>query len=207
MIKRMLSLTLAALMLLAVMISAAAGEELPEAKEYYVYTENGKDLNVRDEPGGNIVGTLPYGTKVTVSGVINEEWAMITFTYNKEGLGSGEWPAYVSRRFLIDVPPEALKEIIAKEKEAYTGDPMTDINAEFLSARDVENYKISIRPARVTSWVNMRWIPSETGMIICAYKAGEELTVLKETDHYVQVQDTDTGDVGYIHKKFMLRVQ
>jgi len=207
MIKRMLSLTLAALMLLAVMISAAAGEELPEAKTYYVYTETGKDLNVRDEPGGAIIGKLPYGTKVEVIAVINEDWAMIGFTYNKPGYGTGEWPAYVNRRYLIDVSPDMLKEIIQKEREAYSGDPMTDINAEFLSAKDIENYKITVRPARVTSWVNMRWIPSETGMIICAYKAGEELTVLKETDHYLQVQDPDSGDVGYVHKKFVVRVQ
>jgi hypothetical protein len=48
----------------------------------------------------------------------------------------------------------------------------------------------------------MRWIPSETGRVITRYKATEELIVLKEMDHYLQVQDPDTGDVGYIHKKF-----
>ena len=82
---------------------------------------------------------------------------------------------------------------------------MTDISAEFASAEDVDNYRVIIRPARVTSWVNMRWIPSEAGMIITQYKANAELIVLKETDHYLQVQDPDTGDVGYIHKKFAAR--
>ena len=82
---------------------------------------------------------------------------------------------------------------------------MTDINAEFASAVDVDDYKITARPARVTSLVYMRWIPSETGRIIIGYKATEQLIVLKELDHYLQVQDPDTGDVGYIHKKFAAR--
>ena len=51
----------------------------------------------------------------------------------------------------------------------------------------------------------MRWIPSETGRVIAQYKATEALIVLKEMDHYLQVQDPDTGDVGYIHKKFAAR--
>lgn len=206
MTKRMLTLALAALMLLAVLLPAAA-EELPEVQEYYVYTENGRDLNVRETPNGQVVGALKAGTKVSVISFISDSWAMITFRYDKPGSGDGEWPAYVNRRYLIDIPPETLKEIIEKEKEAYTGDPLTDINAEFAAAVDVADYKITARPARVTSWVNMRWIPSETGGIIAQYRATEQLTVLKELDHYLQVQDPDTGDVGYIHKKFALRAQ
>ena len=126
---------------------------------------------------------------------------MITFQYDN-GSGMGEWPAYVNRRFLIPVEPDLLKKLIEEEKESMSGDPLTDINEEFRSAKAVEPYKVMARPARVTSWVNMRWIPSETGMIIAEYKATEELTVLKELDHYLMVQDPDTGDVGYIHKQF-----
>ena len=70
---------------------------------------------------------------------------------------------------------------------------------------DVDDYKITARPARVTSLVNMRWIPSETGRIIAQYKATEQLIVLKELKYYLQVRDPDTGDVGYIHKKFAVR--
>jgi len=94
---------------------------------------------------------------------------------------------------------------LAEEEDSYTGDPIADINAEFASAVDVEDYRVTARPARVTSWVNMRWIPSETGMIIAQYGTTEELIVLKELNHYLQVKDPDTGDVGYIHKKFAAR--
>lgn len=203
--KRILSLMLAAVLVLAVFVPAGIAEEVKEGNDYYVYTENGKGLNVRSEPGGDIVGQLRYGDKVTVDSFINESWAMITYHYDKEGSGMGDWPAYVNRRFLIEIQPDELKKLLEEEESSYTGDPLTDINAEFLSAKDVEPYKITARPARVTSWVNMRWIPSETGLVVAQYKATEELTVLKEMDHYLQVQDPDTGDVGYIHKKFASR--
>ena len=203
MTRRIFSLILAAL-LLAGMITAATAEEAG-GNEYYIYTENGRDLNVRAEPMGDIVGSLKSGTKITVLSFINSNWAMIPFFYDKPGSGTGEWPAYVNRRYLTDKDPAELPSIIEREREAATGDPMTDISAEFASAEDVDNYRVIIRPARVTSWVNMRWIPSEAGMIITQYKANAELIVLKETDHYLQVQDPDTGDVGYIHKKFAAR--
>ena len=203
--KRILSLILAALLALAAFVPAGAAGDTPEENAFYIYTENGKALNVRSEPGGEIVGTIAYGTKVEILSFINENWAMISFRYDKAGSGTGDWPAYINRRYLIDVEPEAVEKAIAEEKETYSGDPEADIRAEFRSAVSVEHYRITVRPARVTSWVNLRWVPSESGMIITQYKAGDELTVLKELDHYLQVMDPFTGDVGFIHKKYAAR--
>ena len=194
MLKRILSLTLAAVLALAVFATAAFAEAIDEGVIYFVYTENGKDLNVRNAPNGEIIGSLHYGEEVKVTAIINDYWALIEFHDNV--------PGYVSSRFLVTVHPDEIKKAIEEEQEQITGDPLMDIDAEFASAVDVENYKITCRPARVTSVVSMRWIPSETGRVITRYKATEELIVLKEMDHYLQVQDPDTGDVGYIHKKF-----
>ena len=199
--KRIISLVLAAVLALA-LLPAAFAEETDNT--FYVYTDNGRALNVRSAPNGEIIGTLPYGEKVEVVSFINDNWAMISYHYDN-GSGLGDWPAYLNRRFLIKVAPELLEQAIEQEKEAYTGDPMQDIADEFSHAVKVESYRVSMRPARVTSWVNMRWIPCETGAIIARYKATEELVVLKELLHYLQVQDPDTGDVGYIHKKFAAR--
>ena len=184
--KRILSLMLAAVLALAAFIPAALAEETGSANEYYVFTDNtGKPLNVRAEPNGEVVGSLEQGTKVEIVSFVNENWAMINFTYDKAGFGVGEWPAYVSRRYLIDVDPAELAKAIDTE---------------------LENYKITVRPARVTSWVSMRWFPSQVGPVLKTYKATEELIVLKEMDHYLQVQDPDTGDVGYIHKMFAAKL-
>ena len=199
MLKRILSMALAAVLALAMLTGAAFAEEVTkeESRTYYVYTENGKGLNVRSAPNGDIIGELNYGEEVKVYGIINDTWAMIHFMNDE--------PGYVNVRFLIDIKPEELQKLMEEELDNVTGDPMTDIEAEFASAVDVADYKITARPARVTSVVNMRWIPSETGRIIAQYKATEELVVLKELKYYVQVQDPDTGDVGYIHKKFAAR--
>ena len=202
--KRIISLILAALMLTAAFAAAALAEETAD-NELYVYTENKKPLNVRSAPNGEVIGSLPYGTKVRVQSFINDNWAVISYHYADPTNGEGDWPAYVNRRYLIPVVPEELEKVLEAEKEKYTGDPLTDINNEFAAAKTVEPYKVTVRPARVTSWANMRWIPSETGMIIAQYKATEELTVLKELDNYLMVQDPDTGDVGYIHRKYAAR--
>lgn len=195
MLKKILALTLAVVIALA--CTAVFAEEVEEDTTYWVFTDNGKELNVRNAPGGDIIGKLKYGEKVTVVSFINGEWAAINYKDSELG--------YVSTRFLIKADPEEVKRLIEEEQSEITGDPMTDINAEFASAVDVDDYKITARPARVTSLVYMRWIPSETGRIIIGYKANEQLIVLKELEHYLQVQDPDTGDVGYIHKKFAAR--
>ena len=200
--KRILSIILAAVLLFAAFGTAACAEE-ENGNVYYVYTDNGKPLNVRNAPNGDIVGSLPGGSKVEVMSFNSDNWAMITFHYDNSGSGMGDWPAYVNRRYLIKVEPEVLTKAI--ESEESTGDPMADIYNEFAHAVSVEPYKITVRPARVTGWVSMRWIPSETGAVIARYKATEELLVLKELEDYLQVQDPDTGDVGYIHKKFAAR--
>lgn len=194
MMKKILALMLIAV--IALTCTAVFAEEAEEDNTYWVYTDNGKDLNVRSGPEGDIIGELKFGEKATVVSFINENWAAIMYN---DDLG------YVNTRFLIKVNPEELKKAIEEEQETITGDPLTDIDAEFASAVDVDDYKITARPARVTSLVNMRWIPSETGRIIAQYKANEQLIVLKELEHYLQVQDPDTGDVGYIHKKFGAR--
>jgi len=191
--KRILSLALAVILVLAACISAASAEADEAGQSYYVYTDNGNDLNVRSAPGGDIIGALAYGEKVEVISFINDNWAVINY--------KGE-TAYVNRRFVIPVDPAELEKAFEEERESYNGDPLAEMDAEYASAVDVDDYKISVRPARVTSVVNMRWVPSETGRIIAQYKATEELVVLKELRYYLQVQDPDTGDVGYIHKKF-----
>ena len=203
MTRRIMTLILSAVLLAGILAPAALAEEAGTVREYYVYTENHKPLMVRSEPKGEVIGALEYGARVQVLSMVRDAWAEISFPHTGAEEGSGS--AYVNRRYLIDIPPEELTRAMESEAEAYTGDPLTDINAEFASATEVEPYRITIRPARVTSWVNMRWIPSETGMIVARYAATEELTVLKEMDHYLQVQDPDTGDVGYIHKRFAVK--
>ena len=40
---------------------------------------------------------------------------------------------------------------------------------------------------------------------MATYKANEKLLVIKETDNWYQVEDQDTGDVGFISKQFTVK--
>jgi len=89
MTKRILTLLTAAVLMMAVLVPAALAEEVAEENEYYVYTENGRPLNVRSEPNGEIVGSLPYGTKVRVTSVINDVWQRSPSSTTNRDMESG----------------------------------------------------------------------------------------------------------------------
>ena len=205
--KKMLSLILALLLAAVGMTTAMAVDDTPMADEgyYYVYTENDKTLNVRNSPGGQVVGQLKYGTRVYCyykDG--GNGWALIDFTYDMPGVGVGTYACYVSSRFLVKNKPAARtkKTETAQASATVTAapDPLEAINAEFNSAKRVTPYKVTVRPSRASGWVPMHWAPSATTTIMATYGANAQLLVLKETDNWLQVEDQDTGDVGFISK-------
>ena len=102
--KRVFTLITAMIMaLLMVFTVAAAEDDTPSdsAGYYYVYTENGKGLNVRATPGGEVVGSLKYGTKIYCyyrDG--GNGWALIDYTYDMPGVGKGTYACFISSRYL-----------------------------------------------------------------------------------------------------------
>ena len=210
MMKRFLSLLAAALLLMLALVPTAMAEEEEPYEDpgyYYVYTANGKGLNVRKTPGGEIVGSLKYGSRVHVDSFTDENWALILYKYDNPPYGVDEWAAWVNRRFLVKKKPESLAERKAKkEAEAAataTEDMLTEINREFQSAKKVTPYKITVKPTRVSGWVNMRWAPSKSSEILNTYKANDALLVIYETANWLQVEDPETGDVGFVDKAFV----
>ncbi len=206
--KRFLSMILAMTLLAVLFLPLAAADEENNSTGvgyYYVYTENGLGLNVRDEPSfrGNKVGEIRYGTRIHVKSFTDENWALILFRYDKPGYGTGEYPAWVYRRFLTKNAPSA-KPTTAPQPET-TGDAWEDLNKEFASAKNVEDYIAIVRPARVSGFVTMRWAPSLSAEIQATYKANDRLLVIAETDYWLQVEDQDTGAVGFIQKAFIMQ--
>ena len=69
--KKLIAILAAAVLLLAAAVpfASAEGNNLGLGT-MFVYTENGKSLNVRSAPetGDNIIGSLPYGAEVRVTG-------------------------------------------------------------------------------------------------------------------------------------------
>lgn len=205
--KRLIAL-LTVLVLAAALIPAAVAEDdsVPDsAGYYYVYTENGKGLNVRDTPAGDIVGSLKYGTRIYCyyrDG--GNGWALIDYKYNKPGYGYGTYACFISSRYLRKSKPEP-RNTEKASSAAGTTDVATEINAEFRSAKKVIPFAVTVRPSRAGGWVNMRWAPSKSAEILATYKANEKLLVIKELKDWYQVEDQDTGDVGFISKQYVVQ--
>ena len=211
--KRITAALLALMLMLSLAATAAVADEeddySPTAGYYYVYTENGKGLNVRDEPNGNVVGSLKYGTRIYCYYFDGGTgWALIDYNYDKPGYGRGTYACYVSNRFLRKSKPPARskKDTTAAETPVTVQvSSMETMNTEFQSAVRVTPYTVTVRPSRVSGWVNMRWAPSMESTIMATYKANDQLLVLQELNGWYQVEDGETGNVGFISKEYVVK--
>ncbi len=164
----------------------------------YVYTDNGKTLNVRSDPmtGNNVIGSLKYGEAVSVRMTFANGWACIDWAS-----GAG-YVAYVQSRFLVSSKP-ASRTPVATPVSTPAADTLSGMNAEFRTAVRVAPYTVVARPSRASGWVNLRWAPSTEAERITTCSQGKELTVLMELNNWYQVQDPMTGMIGYISKNFV----
>ena len=206
--KRLMSLILAAVVAALLLVPAAMAEDdsVPAtAGYYYVYTENGKGLNVRNTPGGQVVGSLKYGTRIYC--YYNDNgWALIDYTYDMPGYGKGTYACFVSSRYLRKTKPPARNSgSTATATVTPAAGLLDEINAEFATAKKVEPYKVIVRPTRASGWVNLRWAPSVNAELLATYGANSQLLVIAETDNWLQVEDQDTGSVGFIKKEFVAK--
>jgi uncharacterized protein YgiM (DUF1202 family) len=204
--KRLIALLMVLVLAAGLIPAAIAEDDTPMASEgyYYVYTENGKNLYVRSTPGGEIVGSLKYGTKIYCyyrDG--GNGWALIDYAYNMPGVGYGTYACFISSRYLRKSKPPAKPS--GKSSSSASTDPATEINEEFRSAKRVEPFTVTVRPSRVSGWVNMRWAPSKSAEVLATYKQNDKLLVIKELNNWYQVEDQDTGDVGFINKQFTVQ--
>ena len=199
--KRFLTMLLAAVMMTALFLPAATADDysLIGGGTYYISTPTGQPLNVRDYPGGEVVGSVAYGAKIEA--LYNENgWALINFEDAEAKVGFVS-SRYISKKDPGPFDPEAAKELIASIGQE-TMDPLEEINAEFEGSTLVESYTIRTRPTRSSGWVDLRWAPTQGSAIVATYRAGKELKVIRETPNWYQGEDTELGNVGFIKKAF-----
>lgn len=203
--KRIISLLLAVMMAATLFISLAQAD----GWTMYVYTDNGRTLNVRSDPmgGKNVIGRLNYGSAVSVRMTMASGWAVIDYAAGEGGVG------YVQSRFLVSSKPapKAPAPVPTKSKTVTPSTPAASsrlfesMNAEFRSAVRVSPYTVISRPSRASGWVNLRWAPSTEAERIATCPQGKELTVIAQTNSWYQVQDPQTGMIGFIMQKFVYR--
>ncbi len=164
----------------------------------FVYTEDGRTLNVRSSPdtGNNIIGHLPYGAEVNVV-AFDGNWARISY------LGG---PAWVQSRFLqwYAPGPRPAPQPTPTPKPAPQPTPDTDrMNEELRSETGIPQTIVQIQASRPTGWVNMRKNPSTATTRVQTCTDGAQLTAFAETLNWYHVTDPATGNSGYILKKFL----
>ena len=194
--KRLLSVCLAAALLLTGILPAAAAVETGWIM--FVYTENHGTLNVRSSmtTGNNVIGVLNYGAAVHVY-TFYSGWALIEYNNST---------AYVMSRYLVYNQPTT--PVVPTPTPAPAPAPsdtsLNEINSEFRTAvRVAQPYRVISRPSRASGWVNLRWAPSTQAERITTCPQGKELLVLSELRNWYQVQDPVTGMVGFISRAYV----
>ena len=196
MLRRILAAALAAALMTVLFIPASLAVET-----MYVYTSNGGSLNVREDPyvDENVIGTLPYGSPVGVDHFLGNGWACIVW---------GSRDAYVQSRFLQGNPPGPNPRPRPQPRPTavpYDDDAIETLNAEFRTGKLVRPFTVYARPARASGWVNMRWAPNRETEVIATFNSGDPLTVVADLRDWYQVQDPETGSVGFMMKEYVSR--
>jgi len=190
--KKLIALLLAAILLCSVAASFADGI-IGGPGTMYVYTTNGKGLNVRSAPekGDNIIGSLKYGAKVEVTAFLGD-WCEIRW---------GDTRAYVQGRYLQWYKPDA------KPTPQPTEDPgqkeEEQKNAELRSETAIDSLRLLARASRASGWVNLRIEPSRETRRVESLADGTELIAFAETINWYHVTNPASGNTGYVQKNYV----
>jgi uncharacterized protein YgiM (DUF1202 family) len=193
--KRILAFLLILGILAATLIPCASAYGMVK----YVYTRNGKPVNVRSQPSINsaLVGTIAFGKAVTVENYTTDyTWAVITFNGRT---------AYVMSQYLVDgTPVNPVTPSSSGGGSISTQNLINSMENEFRSYRVVSPYTVLAKPTRASGWVNLRYAPStEFGHAGNLY-ANTQLTVIAETTNWLQVRRNDNGVTGYVMRQYTI---
>ena len=192
--KRFLTLVIAIMLVMTVLVSTAF------ADIRWIKTGNGKPANGRSGPGKDYeyITGVPYGTQVMISGASANGYTPIV-------LPAGSDEVYVLSRFLVNYDPGVY--VPSKPSGGGSGSStagvQSDIIKEFKAARFVTPYDVTTYHKRASGLINMRWAPSKKAPLIHAYSSGERLLVRAELKDWYQVEDPDTGWVGFVRSDFL----
>ena len=184
--------TLAIFMVMAILVCSLpfvqSAKAIGTGFTMYVYTANGKGLNLREEPSKDaaVLASIPYGTKLTIYSFYNSTWANVSYR---------GYDGYVMQRYLVDYKPAA------QGGGGSTPTPTTSTNLfkNFYTA----DYYVTVRPSTPSGYVNLRWAPSKSMAIHTTYYADSVLHVISEDGTWCQVYDEGTNICGFMMKSFL----
>lgn len=199
MYKRLISLALVMLLALAALPAAALIGGEGGTRHAYVYTSNGKNLNLRAGPGTDygVVGSIPYGASVHLNDYIDQSW--VSVDYN--GLSG-----YVMGRYLRYDQPQPKPQPTPKPDPRPTAkpDPSAPTSMkEVFKGFEFISYTVQVRPSTPGGFVHMRWAPTKAAEPIRDYHQYDVLTVIAQNHTWAQVVDPSTGVTGFMMRSFL----
>ena len=179
----------------------------------YVYTSNGKPLNLRDSPSiiGNIMTQIPNGAAVRVNDAYDDTWYSVTYN---------GYTGYSMARYLVSgwytPTPSPIPTPMPTPYPTYyptyyppyyptptvTPQPYAFPNDIFYGFQTVY-YKALVRPSNPAGYVNLRWAPSLLADINARYYANAVLTVMSQNSLWCQVLDENGHVMGFMMRQFL----
>ncbi len=191
------------LLVMAVIVVLATVMFIPTSMasfEMWVYTANGKGLNAREYPSTDspVLFSIPYGSKVIVDYHLGNGWTRLY------AAGQYDW-VFVQTRFLVSTVPGPKPTPKPDSGSKSASSSQAEVLGEYNAGKLVTPYEVETLNARATGSVNMRWAPSKNAPLIESYRNGTPLLVIAELKDWRQVEDPETGAVGFIRKDFLAK--
>lgn len=180
--RRVKALFFAVALIGSLMLSATA-----LAVSMYVVTDNGKSLNMRNQPSldGRIVARIEYGTRVEVDDrSIVGGWGRVYY---------GTLRGYCMMRYLSRYDPAPQPTATPKPTSG------TDLYSFFTKTF----YAVAVRPSSPGGFVHMRWAPSKSQPIQVDYYNGDVLMVIATNGEWSQVYDEASHSGGFMMSAYL----
>lgn len=164
----------------------------------YVYTSNGKALNLREQPSTNakVLASVPYGASVQVYEPYSNTWYSV---------GYKGTTGYVMSKYLVSSPPGP-KPTIAPTPTAAP-QPTGDLSNSMFKGFASTYYQAEVRPNSPSGYVNLRWAPSLNADIHGRYYLNDLVVVMSENNSWCQLLDQKNQLMGFMMKKFLAAYQ
>ena len=180
--KKILSFALVLMTVLALMIPAFASADEFGGVDMWVNCENGKRLNVRENPStdSSIIVRLDCGTKVHVDYSCGNGWVAIS-DYHFSG--------YVQVKFLVSQKPGKYE--------------ITERDDDFVAVKNPYLVTAKARGTKDNSSVGLRIKPNKTAKAIRRLTAGDQLQVIARGKVWSKVIDLQTRKTGYVANDYI----
>ncbi len=190
--KRLIALLLLAAMAVSMIVPAYADIII-----MYVYTDNGKALNVRAEMSTNseLLGRIPFGDEVQTISEHANHWMEILYKGKT---------AFVMSRFLVEKKPKKKPTPTVSPEEKEHEKQVEELNKQLKALKALDTpINLTVRPSRASGWVNFRSGPGVAASRVATFGDGKLLRAVGETPKWYQAIDPETNKMGFISKGFV----